>query len=142
MAFNMGRDDDDFAESHEINVTPFIDVMLVLLIIFMVAAPLSTVNVPLELPVSTAKPEAPPTEPVVLSVQADKTWSVGDTPVSRMGMAAAINAQTKHDHQARIFVRADKKVSYEDLMEAMNALRAEGYLKVSLVGLDGGETRP
>jgi len=139
MAFRMRKDDDEFAESHEINVTPFIDVMLVLLIIFMVAAPLSTVNVPLELPVSTAKPEAPPTEPVVLSVQADKSWSVGDTPVSRTGLAAALNAQTKHDHQTRIFVRADKKVSYEDLMEAMNALRAEGYLKVSLVGLDGGE---
>ncbi len=141
MAFRMRKDDDEFAESHEINVTPFIDVMLVLLIIFMVAAPLSTVNVPLELPVSKAKPEAPTTEPVVLSVQADKSWSVGDTPVSRVGLAAALNAQTKHDHQARIFVRADKKVSYEDLMEAMNALRAEGYLKVSLVGLDGGEGR-
>ncbi len=139
MAFRMRDDGDEFAESHEINVTPFIDVMLVLLIIFMVAAPLSTVNVPLELPVSTAKPEPPPTTPVVLSVQSDKSWSVGDTPVSRAGLAAALNAQTKHDHQTRIFVRADKKVSYEDLMEAMNALRAEGYLKVSLVGLDGGE---
>jgi biopolymer transport protein ExbD len=139
MAFQMRKDEDEFAESHEINVTPFIDVMLVLLIIFMVAAPLSTVNVPLELPVSTAKPEAPPTTPVVLSVQADKSWSIGDTPVSRTGLAAALNAETKHDHQTRIFVRADKKVSYEDLMEAMNALRTEGYLKVSLVGLDGGE---
>jgi biopolymer transport protein ExbD len=137
MAFRMRKDDDDFAESHEINVTPFIDVMLVLLIIFMVAAPLSTVNVPLELPVSTAQPETPPTEPVVLSVQADKSWSVGDLPVSRAGLAAALNAKTKQDHQVRIFVRADKSVSYEDLMEAMNALRAEGYLKVSLVGLDG-----
>jgi biopolymer transport protein ExbD len=141
MAFKMRNDGDEFAESHEINVTPFIDVMLVLLIIFMVAAPLSTVNVPLELPVSTAKPEPPATPPVVLSVQADKSWSVGDAPVSRTALGAALNAQTKHDHQARIFVRADKKVSYEDLMEAMNALRAEGYLKVSLVGLDGGETR-
>jgi len=139
MAFRMRKDDDEFAENHEINVTPFIDVMLVLLIIFMVAAPLSTVNVPLELPVSTAKPEPPATEPVVLSVQADKRWSVGDTPVSRAGLAEALNAKTKHDHQVRIFVRADKKVSYQDLMDAMNALRAEGYLKVSLVGLDGGE---
>jgi biopolymer transport protein ExbD len=137
MAFRMRKDDDDFAESHEINVTPFIDVTLVLLIIFMVAAPLSTVNVPLELPVSTAQPETPPAEPVVLSVQADKSWSVGDLPTSRAALGSALNAKTKQDHQTRIFVRADKNVSYEDLMEAMNALRAEGYLKVSLVGLDG-----
>jgi biopolymer transport protein ExbD len=138
MGFRMRQDDDDFAENHDINVTPFIDVMLVLLIIFMVAAPLSTVNVPLELPVSTAKPETPPSEPVVLSIQADKTWSVGEQHVDRAGLAGALNALTKSDHQVRIFVRADKKVSYETLMEAMNALRAEGYLKVSLVGLDGG----
>jgi biopolymer transport protein ExbD len=136
MGLNRRRDPDDFAETHEINVTPFIDVMLVLLIIFMVAAPLATVNVPLELPVSTAKPATPPSEPVVLSIQQDQTWSVGDRPVARGQLAPALDALTHQDRETRIFIRADKKVSYQELMTAMNALRDLGYLKLSLVGAE------
>ncbi len=138
MAFNMHHGDEaaEFAETPDINVTPFIDVILVLLIIFMVAAPLATVDVPLDLPVSNAKAEPPPAEPIVLSIQTDRSWSVGDRHIDRAMLGAAIDARAKGDRGARIFVRADKTVPYEALMQAMDALRAEGYLKISLVGLE------
>lgn len=128
----------DFPETPDINVTPFIDVMLVLLIIFMVAAPLATVNVPLDLPVSSARAEPPPAEPVVLSIQADHGWSIGDRHIARSEFGVAIDSASKGDRGIRIFVRADKSVAYQDLMAAMDALRARGYLKISLVGLDTG----
>jgi len=81
MAPSPARDDDDLGEMHEINVTPFIDVMLVLLIIFMVAAPLATVDVKVDLPRSTAAPTVQPDKPLTLTVAADETLRVGDTVV-------------------------------------------------------------
>ena len=129
-------DGDDLAESHEINVTPFIDVMLVLLIIFMVAAPLATVDVPVDLPASTAQPQPRPDKPLFLSIQADSSLSVGDTPVTRDGLGAALDGVTGGDKSARVFLRADRSVDYGELTEVMNALRAAGYLKVALVGLE------
>lgn len=140
MAFHLhhGNDGNDFPESPDINVTPFIDVILVLLIIFMVAAPLATVNVPLDLPVSSASAEQPPGEPIVLSIQADRQWSIGDRRVTREELGPMLDAESKGDHNVRIFVRADKTVPYDALMQAMDALRERGYLKISLVGLEGG----
>src|SRR5690606_28112271 len=76
-------DDDDLADNHEINVTPFIDVMLVLLIIFMVAAPLSTVDVPVDLPVASAKPKQRPQKPLFLTVKSDLTLAFGNDTVMR-----------------------------------------------------------
>ena len=139
MAVSISENDgdDDFAESHEINVTPFIDVMLVLLIIFMVAAPLATVSVPVQLPASSASAAPPEQAPVYVTVQADLSLRVGEHPVARDGLAAALKAATHDDSGQRIFLRADKAVSYGDLMEVMNLLRNAGYLKVALVGLDG-----
>jgi biopolymer transport protein ExbD len=134
-AFDLA-DDADLPENHEINVTPFIDVMLVLLIIFMVAAPLATVDVPVDLPVSTAQPQPPETQPIFLSVQSDHTLSVGETAVNAEGLGAALDAATKGDKNTRIFLRADKKVDYGALMSVMNGLRDAGYLKVALVGLE------
>ena len=140
MAGRLQQDDDsDLIESHEINVTPFIDVMLVLLIIFMVAAPLSTVDVPVDLPASTAKPQPRPDKPVLLSVGADLSLALGDTPVTREALAGALDAMTRNDRDSRIFLRADRSVDYGELMEVMNRLRAAGYLKVALVGLESGE---
>jgi biopolymer transport protein ExbD len=136
MAASLQRDDDELTEAHEINVTPFIDVMLVLLIIFMVAAPLSTVDVAVDLPVSTATPQPRPDKPLFLSVQKDLQLSLGDEIVAREGLGAALDQATKGDKNARIFLRADQLVEYGALMEVMNLLRAAGYLKVALVGLE------
>ena len=136
MAARLQHGDDDFAEAHEINVTPFIDVTLVLLIIFMVAAPLSTVDVAVDLPASTATPQPRPDKPLFLSVQKDLRLSLGETQVEREALAAALDQATKGDKQARIFLRADKVVDYGALMDVMNLLRAAGYLKIALVGLE------
>jgi len=129
-------DGEDLAETHEINVTPFIDVMLVLLIIFMVAAPLSTVDVPVDLPGSTAAPAPRPEKPVYLSVKADLSLALGDTPVATAALGPALDALTGGDRDERVFLRADRSVSYGDLTGVMNALRAAGYLKIALVGLE------
>lgn len=137
MAGGIRQDSsDDLAENHEINVTPFIDVMLVLLIIFMVAAPLATVNVPVDLPSSTAEARERPDDPLYLSVQSDLSLSLSDDPVSRDGLARELDQRTGGNRDTRIFLRADKTVAYGDLMDAMNLLRTAGYLKVALVGLE------
>lgn len=132
---------DDLAETHEINVTPFIDVILVLLIIFMVAAPLATVDVGVDLPASTAKPQPRPDKPVYLTIQQDLKLSVGSRTVDRQALAQTLESVTKGDREQRIFLRADKKVAYGDLTEVMNDLRRAGYLKVALVALEtaGGD---
>ena len=135
MAMKINDGDDDLAVNHEINVTPFIDVMLVLLIIFMVAAPLATVNVPVELPVSRVQSQPPDQEPVFVTVQVDHTLSIGENSVGAEGLAAALDAATKGDKTTRLFLRADKKVDYGALMDVMNELRDAGYVKVALVGL-------
>ena len=134
-----GGESDELVESHEINVTPFIDVMLVLLIIFMVAAPLSTVDVAVDLPVSTARAQPRPDRLVFLTIKADKTLALGNDPVAPGGLAAVLDAATNSDRQQRLFLRADKSVSYGELTAMMNLLRAAGYLKVALVGLEGVE---
>jgi biopolymer transport protein ExbD len=137
MGSRLDSGDEDGGELHEINVTPFIDVMLVLLIIFMVAAPLSTVDIAVDLPVSTAKPQPKPDKPVFLTVKADLSLALGNTPVGSHDMASAIDAATQNDRQQRVFLRADKSVPYGELMRVMNLLRSAGYLKVALVGLEG-----
>jgi biopolymer transport protein ExbD len=129
--------DDDISETHEINVTPFIDVMLVLLIIFMVVAPLSTVDVPVELPVSAATPAAKPDKPLYVTLKADLSLAVGNDLVLWGGLGPALDAQTSNDRNKRLFLRADKAVPYGELMRLMDTLRAAGYLKVALVGLEG-----
>jgi biopolymer transport protein ExbD len=129
--------DDDLAETHEINVTPFIDVILVLLIIFMVAAPLATVDVPVDLPSSTATPQPKPDKPLYLTVRSDLSLVVGDNPLGNAGLGPTLDQATGRDRDQRIFLRADKNVDYGDLMNVMNDLRASGYLKIALVGLEG-----
>ncbi|MET3925024.1 TonB system transport protein ExbD [Devosia sp. 2618] len=129
-------DGDDLTESHEINVTPFIDVMLVLLIIFMVAAPLATVDINVDLPASTATPQPRPDKPLYVTLKPDLSVAVGDNVVTRDGIGPALDVVTSGDKEARIFLRADEVVAYGDLMALMNQLRQAGYLKIALVGLE------
>ena len=136
MSVRLDHGKDDLEEVHEINVTPFIDVMLVLLIIFMVAAPLATVDISVDLPASTAQPQPHPDKPLFLTVKPDLTLALGDDTVSRDGLGATLEQAANGDKERRIFLRADKLVSYGDVMEVMNLLRAAGFLKVALVGLE------
>jgi biopolymer transport protein ExbD len=138
MGVRLGRRAaDDLAEVHEINVTPFIDVMLVLLIIFMVAAPLATVDLGVDLPASTVEPRPRPDKPVFVTVKPDLSVAVGEDDIARDALTATLDSVSKGNKDERIYVRADKAVSYGDLMEVMNLLRNAGYLKIALVGLDG-----
>ena len=141
MAIRLDHGADDLAEVHEINVTPFIDVMLVLLIIFRVAAPLATVDVAVDLPVSTAEPQPRPDKPWFLTIKGDRSLALGDSTVAADDIGSALDAASGNDKEQRIFLRADKQVDYGALMEVMNKLRSAGYLKIALVGLDAGESR-
>jgi biopolymer transport protein ExbD len=135
MAFRVDAGD-DFAETHEINVTPFIDVMLVLLIIFMVAAPLATVDVPVNLPSSSINPQPRPDKPIFVTFKADRTLAIGDEPVRREAIGGALDAASGSDREQRVLLRADRAVSYGEVMDLMNVLRAAGYQKVALVALE------
>jgi len=138
MSVRLDSGGDDLGEMHEINVTPFIDVMLVLLIIFMVAAPLATVDVPVDLPAATAAPSARQDEPVYLSLLHDRALVLGDRPVTADALIAELDAATRGDKETRIHLRGDKAVAYGALMEVLDTLRGAGYLKIALVGLEGG----
>jgi biopolymer transport protein ExbD len=134
---NLDDEDDDFDEAHDINVTPFIDVMLVLLIIFMVAAPLSTVDLPVDLPSSTAVPQKKPDKPTYVTIKADLAVAIGETPVKRVDLVHALDAMAGEGKDRRIFLRADRGVPYGELMDVLERLRVGGYSKIALVALEG-----
>ncbi|PHM39968.1 biopolymer transport protein [Xenorhabdus mauleonii] len=136
MAIRLNEDLDDSGELHEINVTPFIDVMLVLLIIFMVAAPLATVDIKVDLPASSAQPQPRPEKPVFLTVKADHQLYVGDQQVDRDTLSSVLDQTTQSNKDTTIFFQADKTVDYETLMSVMDSLRKAGYLKIGLVGME------
>lgn len=136
MAMRLNEDLDNNGEMHEINVTPFIDVMLVLLIIFMVAAPLATVDVRVNLPASTSAPQPRPEKPVYLSIKADKQLFIGNNAVTSETLLDALNSQTEGKKDTTIFFQADKSVDYETLMGVMDKLRQAGYLKIGLMGME------
>ena len=138
MAGGLHSEDDDLAEAHEINVTPFIDVMLVLLIIFMVAAPLSTVDVPVTLPQAGVPAAARPDAPLIVTLQADLALSFGNAPLRREDLAATLQAAAASGGQddPRIYLRADQSVAYGDLMALMQLLRDAGFAQVALMAED------
>ena len=136
MGLHLNEGGDDLQENHEINVTPFIDVMLVLLIIFMVAAPLATVDVKIDLPASTAKPTPRPDKPIYLSIKEDNSLFLDNEQVDPALLGSALDKRTAGDKDKTIFVRGDNGVDYGDLMQVMDNLRGAGYLKIGLVGLE------
>src|ERR1700742_563875 len=139
MAISIGSDVDDgedFGETHEINVTPFIDVMLVLLIIFMVAAPLSPVALPVDLPSSTATPQKKPDKPTYVSIKPNLEVALGETIVKRADLVRSLDAMADANKDRFIFLRADRAVPYGDLMDVLELLRTGGYIKVKLVTLE------
>jgi biopolymer transport protein ExbD len=125
-------------QNSEINVTPFVDIMLVLLIIFMVAAPLATVSVVVKLPVAVAKPAPNPPKPFFVSIQANSRVYIGDNEVDidSVGteLLGLIGNKTPSDE--RIFIRSDQTTRYGDFMQVMNSLQDSGFYSVALVGED------
>ncbi|MEH0833366.1 TonB system transport protein ExbD [Pectobacterium cacticida] len=136
MAMHLKEDVNDDGEMHDINVTPFIDVMLVLLIIFMVAAPLATVDIRVDLPASSAAPQPRPEKPLYLTVKADKQMFLGEEAINEQSLAQVLDAKTNANKETTIFFQADKSVDYETIMSVMDSLRKAGYLKVGLVGAE------
>ncbi|MFG1173356.1 TonB system transport protein ExbD [Erwiniaceae bacterium CAU 1747] len=136
MAMRLNEDLESNGEMHEINVTPFIDVMLVLLIIFMVAAPLATVDVRVNLPASTSAPQPRPEKPVYLSIKADNQLFIGNDAVTPETLVDTLVKQTEGNKETTIFFQADKSVNYETLMGVMDKLRQAGYLKIGLMGME------
>src|SRR6266404_6274803 len=134
-------DETDFAETHEINVTPFIDVILVLLIIFMVAAPLSTVDLPIDLPSSTATPQKKPDNPTYVSIKPDLAVAIGENQVKRVDLVRTLDAMADASKDRFIFLRADRSVPYGEMMDVLEILRAGGYSKIKLVALESAGDR-
>ena len=126
----------------EINVTPFVDVMLVLLIIFMVAAPLATVSIHVELPAAVAKPSPNPPKPVYISIQANGNTYIGDSPTDLASIGGDLRkiVGKRDPSKERIFIRGDQDAMYKDFMGVMNALQDNGFYSVALIGLD--QNRP
>jgi biopolymer transport protein TolR len=125
----------------EINVTPMVDVMLVLLIIFMVAAPLMTVGVPIDLPKTQAKQLNTEQKPVTVSVNPEGIIFVGDTQVALEGIVDAVTAASANGTEDRVYVRGDGTASYGAVMQVMGALSGAGFTKIGLL-TDQAEKRP
>ena len=122
----------------EINVTPFVDIMLVLLIIFMVASSVATVSVEVKLPVAVTEPTENPPKPVFISITTDGRVFIGDGETSFGALGADLNEQIgrRDPTKERIFIRADQQTRYGDFMQTMNALQDAGFYSVALVGED------
>lgn len=142
MGVKLDHGSSDLDEVHEINVTPFIDVMLVLLIIFMIAAPLATVDVAVDLPSVSAEPNPRPDKPLFLTLKSDLSLSLDNDTITRTSLGASLDQATGGDKKQRLFLRADKTVPYGELMTLMNELRTAGYLHVGLIGLEALKATP
>jgi biopolymer transport protein ExbD len=133
-----GSDRYQVEQNSEINVTPFVDVMLVLLIIFMVAAPLASVSVELKLPDAVAQPRPNPPKPIYISIQKGGALYIGDFPTDLNTMGDDLRTQVgrRDPTKERLFIRADKEVRYGEFMQVMNTLQDNGFYSVALIGQD------
>ncbi len=124
-----------FPPNSEMNVTPFVDVMLVLLIIFMIAAPLSTVTVPVELPPATTKPASTdePPDPIFVSIEKDGALYLMDVEITLAELPERLRAKTGGDVNERIYLRADQRLAYRRVMQVMNVMQDAGFYRVGLV---------
>ena len=133
-----GGDRFNVEQNSEINVTPFVDVMLVLLIIFMVAAPLAAPSVEVKLPPAVAKPSTTPPKPVYISIKSSGQVFIGDNPTTSdtLGNDLAKSIGRRDPTKERIYIRADEKTRYGAFMEVMNSLQDAGFYSVALIGKD------
>ena len=143
---NVGWDeaDGDFTPVAEINVTPLVDVMLVLLIVFMIAAPLMTVGVPLQLPKSAAAKVAEPKEPIVLSIDKDGKVFLAEEELTEASILPRLKSLAMQDPEQVVLVRGDKEIRYGRLMEVMGQVSTAGFPRVSLIAemAQSGGARP
>ena len=131
-----------YAPVSEINVTPFVDVMLVLLIIFMVAAPILLSGVPIDLPTSKAKPLDAQTQPIIISQKESGEMYIGETPINPGELVSKLRAITKNNLNERILFKGERSVTYEQLMQVLGAINQAKFAKIGLVTLpeQGGST--
>ena len=139
VPLRRGRGRRSYQPMSEINVTPFVDVMLVLLVIFMVTAPLLTVAVPVDLPKARAGAIGKPDKPLIVSVRADGTVFLQETRMETATLIARLKAIARVRDNPRIFVRGDKAVPYGRVMQVMSSISAAGFPKVALVAEDGSD---
>ena len=139
-------DGDDFGPMAEINVTPMVDVMLVLLVIFMVTAPLLVAGMPVELPKTAAQPIAQTKKPVVVTFAADRSLLIRDERVDAASLVPRLAALRALQGDAVVYVRADKKIAYGEVMELLGRISTSGYQRISLLSQppssDAGNTAP
>ena len=134
MAFKLNRSSKE--PMSEINVTPFVDVMLVLLIVFMVTAPLLTVGIPVDLPEIKASALTDQKDPIEITVKLDGSVYLSESVVEVKNLIPRLNAITDQNNQARIYVRGDRAVSYGRVIEIMSIINSAGYSKVALITLN------
>jgi biopolymer transport protein ExbD len=142
MAFSLPPSgevgEDRYQPLAEINVTPMVDVMLVLLVIFMVTAPLLTVGVPIDLPKTTAAPISDPKPPVILSLNRSGEVFIGDERIEPGDLANRLSGLAAEDPARIVYVRGDQTISYAQLMETLSLVNRAGFAKVSLVAEAAG----
>jgi biopolymer transport protein TolR len=142
MAARVPVSDDDAEQSYkplaEINVTPMVDVMLVLLVIFMVAAPLLTVGVPVQLPKTSAAKVTEPKKPLIVSIDREGKTFIGDEPVADDALAARLDALAAEDPDRIVYVRGDRHIEYARVMDLLGVVNTAGFTKVSLLAEEAG----